>query len=86
MGNKGKALERYAIAAYVQYGVRMHIPLSAGARRELQRIRKSYAGLTELAVARGMHKAPFESNQQFTARVLQERSHAHTVQVRSELA
>lgn len=72
--NANKGIERHAIAAYVQYGVRLHVPLSAPARRELQRIRRSTAGLQELAHAASMERAPFESNAQFTARELQERT------------
>lgn len=83
--NANKGLERYAIAAYVQYGVRMHVPLSAPARRELQRMRASRAGLAELQAAQGMQRAPFETAQQFTARELQVRSDAHSVQVAHEV-
>lgn len=84
MGN-GKALERYAIDAYVRYGVRMHVPLSAPARRELQRIRRSTAGLQEVAVAAGMQREPFESNQAFAERVLQERLFARNAQIAREV-
>lgn len=83
--NANKGVERYAIAAYVQYGVRMHVPLSAPARRELQRMRASRAGLAELQAAQGMQRAPFETDQQFTARMLQVRSDAHGVQVAHEV-
>ena len=83
--NANKGLERYAIDAYVRYGVRMHVPLSAPARRELLRMRSSRAGLQELEAAQGMQRAPFETMQEFTARELQVRSDAHSVQVAHEV-
>jgi hypothetical protein len=83
--NTNKGVERYAIAAYVQYGVRMHVPLSAPARRELQRMRASCAGLAELQAAQGMQRLPFETLQQFTARELQVRTDARTLQVAHEV-
>lgn len=83
--NTNKVLERYAIAAYVQYGVRMHVPLSAPARRELQRMRASRAGLAELQAAQTMQRAPFETEQEFTARMLQVRTDARDLQVAREV-
>lgn len=83
--NTNKGVERYAIAAYVQYGVRMHVPLSAPARRELQRMRTSRAGLAELEAAQSMQRSPFESVQEFTARELQVRTDARDLQVAHEL-
>ena len=82
--NTNKGLERHVIAAYVQYGVRMHVPLSAPARRELQRIRSSRAGLAEVEAAQSMQRQPFESVADFTARELQERSAVRDAAVQQE--
>jgi len=43
------------------------------------------AGLQELEAAQGMQRAPFETMQEFTARELQVRSDAHSVQVAHEV-
>lgn len=83
--NSNKGVERYAIAAFVQYGVRMHVPLSAPARRELQRIRSSRAGLVELEAARTVPRNPFESVVQHTARELQVRTDARALQLAVEM-
>lgn len=83
--NANKGVERYAIAAYVQYGVRMHVPLSAPARRELQRMRATRAGLAELQAAQTLQRAPFETMQQYTARELQVRTDARDLQVAREV-
>lgn len=83
--NANKCVERYAIDAYVRYGVRMHVPLSAPARRELQRMRATRAGLAELQAAQEVRKAPFESNDAFNARMLQARTDARTTQLAHEV-
>lgn len=83
--NTNKGLERYAIDSYVRFNVRMHVPLSAPARRELQRIRSSRAGLAELVAAQGLQRAPFETSQEFAARELQVRTDARSLQVAHEV-
>ncbi len=69
-----KQIESNAIAAYVQHGVRISIPLSAGARRELVRIKRSIAGLQELQAVLGMVREPFESNTAYHMRQLKVRT------------
>lgn len=46
-----KQIERNAIAAYVLYGLRLRVPLSSGARRELKRLRRSTAALSDMQAA-----------------------------------
>ena len=72
-----KDAERYAISAYVNHGVRVALPLSAPARRELARIKRSVAGLAELSAAAAQPpQQPFESTDAYNARILQARTWA----------
>jgi len=50
------------------------MPLNARAKRELQRIRRSVAGLAEMQHVAGMQRAMFETNVDFAARQLREAS------------
>lgn len=66
-----RQIERNAIEAYVNHNVKVRLPLSARARRELARIRRSVAGLKELQAVSEMHRHPFQSVQSFTEQQLQ---------------
>ncbi|HEY6022329.1 MAG TPA: hypothetical protein VIY48_21465 [Candidatus Paceibacterota bacterium] len=79
-----KQIERHAIAAFVQYGVKLNVPLSAAAKRELGRIRRTVAGLRELEVAYNMQRNAFESVTDFHARVLDVRTRARNAQLQLE--
>lgn len=82
--NYGKQIERYAIAAYVQYGTKVQVPLSSGARRELARIKRSVAGLAELTAVRAIVREPFETDADYHYRQLHARTNARTATLRME--
>lgn len=84
MQSISKQIESNAISAYVLHGVRVALPLSAGARRELARMRKSVAGLQELAAVRGMVRNPFETVGDYHLRQLAVRSAVRAAQVQKE--
>lgn len=71
MSHIERQIERNAIDAYVQHGVKVVLPLSARARRELGRIRRSIAGLRELHAVAQLVQMPFESSSAYTTRTLQ---------------
>lgn len=71
MSHFERQIERNAIEAYVNHGVRIVLPLSARAKRELSRIRRSVAGLAELQAVAAMVRQPFQSVTEFTAAQLQ---------------
>ena len=81
-----RQIERHAIAAYVHYGVRLAVPLSPSARRELARLRRSSrAGLAELAMVQALgERPPFTSATEWHEYVLAQRSKVHTATVREE--
>lgn len=81
-----RQIERHAIAAFVHYGVRLNIPLSRAAARELARIRRSRAGLAEVQAAQAAHRMPFESNADYGARLLQLRTAVRAAVQHSEVA
>lgn len=82
-----RMVERHAIAAYVQYGVHLTVPLSAGARRELARLRRSSkAGLAELAMVQAMGERPaFTSAEAWHTEQLRLRALVHGATVRQEV-
>ena len=64
MQSINKAAESYAICAF-QFGVKVHLPLSAAARKYAVRIARSRAGLAELQAVACMQRAPFQSDATF---------------------
>lgn len=84
MQSNTKKIESNAITLYVLYGVKVQLPLSASAHKELARMRATRAGIAEVYAAQGLVREPFESNAAFGARVRDVRVAARAMQIALE--